>query len=138
MARQARERALVAAKRMGTVFLDGEIERRGNEFRVLVVLRKAADGAEVERGEGAARALYQAVRAAMNPIERSEAIPAAKDETFLEQWIGARGGNAAQALTDFSFAFFSEDPSARDAECTSCLVAPTSWTTWQRRLAPAA
>ena len=128
----------MAAKRMGTVFLDGEIERRGNEFRVLVVLRKAADGAEVERGEGAARALYQAVRAAMNPIERSEAIPAAKDETFLEQWIGARGGNAAQALTDFSPPSFPKIRARAMPSARACLVAPTSWTTWQRRLAPAA
>ncbi|HZJ66461.1 MAG TPA: bifunctional serine/threonine protein kinase/MFS transporter [Kofleriaceae bacterium] len=79
--RDVRERSLVAARR-GDAHLDGRVLRLGsgafNEgFRVELVLR-SPDTAEIGRGAGTGTALYEAVRAAMDGLASTDAVPRAQ------------------------------------------------------------
>jgi predicted Ser/Thr protein kinase len=103
----ARSRALAAAHARGAVYLDGSVERRAEGFRVRLVLKDAADH-ELGHGEGAGVALHQAIRTAMDPLVRPDAIPqAAAVDSEVATWSGVREAGLLVALTDWEFSSFS-------------------------------
>jgi serine/threonine-protein kinase len=121
-ANEARERAVSAAKGRGAAWLDGDVARDGDGFRVALVLRASGDGRELARGEGRDAVLVRAVRGAMDPIERAGGIPAAPDgDPFLVEWYGARTGAAAEALVD-GFIVYVTDQTKLAEECASLLA----------------
>jgi serine/threonine protein kinase len=113
---EARARSLAAARRRAAAFVDGSVVRDSAGFRVELVLRRA-DGAEMARATGAARALYQAVRAAMDPLVRPELIPrAAALDPVVAAWSQARDPEGALALVDLTLAMSHNAGSLAD-EC---------------------
>ena len=66
------------------------------EFRVSLVLRRP-DGAELGRGAGSGRGLYEAVRAAMTPLVAAGALPRRRRSTRLPPSGRARAASTARS-----------------------------------------
>ena len=99
-----RERAIAAARDRASAFTDGKVIRETSGFRVELRLR-APGGEQIARGEGAGRALYEAVRAAMAPLVESGALPTAAGlDRGVSDLTRAPDVAAALALHDLSFA----------------------------------
>jgi serine/threonine protein kinase len=101
---RARERSLAEARRRGAPYLDGAVAKDGTGFTVTLSLHRP-DGEEVAMALGRGRALYQAVRAAMEPLVTPERIPKASAlDPDIGDWTRAHDVDAALALLDVSLA----------------------------------
>jgi len=97
----AREKSLGAAKKRAAVWLDGRVESRQNDFEVKLRV-VAADGRELGKSSGSGRALYQAVRAALEGLVKVGAIPFKKDQDArAARWGGIRDTDVALANRGF-------------------------------------
>jgi predicted Ser/Thr protein kinase len=113
----ARDRALAAAKARAAAYVDGRVTREGEEFRVALSLR-STDARELATGEGRGRILVFAVRAAMDALEASGAIPRAPDgDPFLHDWLRVRTADGAVALTEAAVTLCTEDVTGAGEEC---------------------
>ena len=72
---EARADTLTAAADMADAWVDGKVRRRGNAFQVSLRLVDASTRQELRGGRGAARALYAAVREAMEALVGEDGIP---------------------------------------------------------------
>jgi tetratricopeptide (TPR) repeat protein len=100
----ARDKTLAAARGRGAAYLDGAVARRPDGFEVRLVLRSPGDR-EMGLGEGHGVALDQAIRAAMAPLVRADAIPhATAVDPEVAVWSGVRDVGLLVALTDWDFA----------------------------------
>ncbi|XXY03593.1 serine/threonine-protein kinase [Sorangium sp. So ce185] len=101
---EARERSLKAAQRRSAAYIDGEIVKETAGFRVSLALRRA-DGAELGRGAGGGRGLYQAVREAMDAIVGPDLLPKASElAPAVREWSRAPDVDSALALLDLTLA----------------------------------
>ena len=97
----ARERAVTAAKTRAQAWIDGEISHDQDGFNVTLVLR--AGDRELSRGTSRAVTFVDAMRSAMQPLERM--VPAAPDnDPWLRTWYGATTSEAATAIADWGIA----------------------------------
>ncbi|WP_437595725.1 protein kinase [Sorangium sp. So ce590] len=100
----ARARAVEEAHRRAAAYVDGEVVREGSGFRITVTLR-GPDGAEIDRSVGAGRALYEAVRDAMNPLAERGALPVAPSlDPTMAEFSRARDIGGALVLFDLAAA----------------------------------
>src|SRR5262249_32153823 len=89
--------------KLAKAYLDGEVTKGPSGFSVNLAL-STPDGAELGRGHGESRALYDAVRSAMTPLVAAGAIPrSALDPTFAA-WSETNDVDAALGLLDLTFA----------------------------------
>ncbi|WP_437289140.1 protein kinase domain-containing protein [Sorangium sp. So ce406] len=100
----ARAKAIAEAHRRAAAYVDGAVAREGSGFRITVTLRRP-DGAEIDSAAGAGRALYEAVRDAMDPLAERGSLAAAPslDATMADLWR-ARDVGGALALFDLTAA----------------------------------
>jgi len=85
-AADARTRSLEAARAQAAAYFDGRVTKEPAGFRTTLALRRA-DGTEIAHAEGRGRALYEAVRQAMEPLVGPERIPKAKELTpTVAEW----------------------------------------------------
>jgi tRNA A-37 threonylcarbamoyl transferase component Bud32 len=114
----ARDRAIDAARAKSAAWVDGEVTKEVRGVGVTLVVRSSTDGHELAHGEGHARALLEAVRAAMEPIERGRAIPSAPDgDPFLLEWYRVRTADAAVAAVDLATSERTEDFPLERLDC---------------------
>ncbi|WP_437662543.1 serine/threonine-protein kinase [Sorangium sp. So ce1182] len=100
----ARAKAIEEAHRRAAAYVDGDVVREGSAFRMTVALRRP-DGAEIDRAVGAGRALYEAVRDAMNPLAERGALPAAPSlDPAMADFSRARDVGGALVLFDLAAA----------------------------------
>ncbi|APR86550.1 Putative serine/threonine-protein kinase pknH [Minicystis rosea] len=112
----ARRRSIEAARRRAAAYFDGSVVRNPSGFRVELILRRA-DGTEMGRATGASRALYQAVRSAMDPLVSPSLVPrSAALDPVIAEWSGARDGDGALALVDLTLAL-AHNAGTLDDEC---------------------
>ncbi|WP_394848903.1 serine/threonine protein kinase [Pendulispora brunnea] len=121
----ARTRSLEAARRVAAAYIDGQVMKEpgspftssgGGGFRTTLILRRP-DGTELTRAEGRGRALYEAVRQAMDPLVAQGHLPKAPalDPTMAE-WSRATDIDGALALRDATFAMWHNGGTVAD-EC---------------------
>jgi serine/threonine protein kinase len=100
----ARGRSIEAARRRAAAYVDGRITREAGGFRLAITLRRA-DGTEMGQATGQSRALYDAVRGAMDPLVSPAIVPkAAVLDREVALWSGAYDVDGALALTDLTLA----------------------------------
>ncbi|WP_437896383.1 serine/threonine-protein kinase [Sorangium sp. So ce124] len=100
----ARAKAVEEARRRAAAYVDGEVVSEGSGFRITVTLRRP-DEAEIDRAAGAGRALYEAVRDAMNPLAERGSLPAAPSlDATMADFSRARDVGGALALLDLAAA----------------------------------
>ena len=101
---QAVDASLKAARQRSQAYLDGEVTWTAAGFKVRLAFR-AADGSELDRAEGQGAGLYEAVRAAMNPLVDDGWIPrAGKLDPGAAAWLLTERVDDALALIDLTFA----------------------------------
>jgi eukaryotic-like serine/threonine-protein kinase len=104
-ARDARDRALAAARQRAQAYLDGEVAVSSAGFAVSLALRRP-DGSELAHATGRGRGLAEAVRAAMTPLVRADLLPlAAALDPEVAAWARTADPVAALAVVDLTFAF---------------------------------
>lgn len=128
----ARDRTLTAARARGTAYLDGRVSRSTAGYRVELVLH-GRGGAAVARAAGERAALYEAVRAAMEPLVRSSMIPRRALDPVVADYTRARDTGALVALVDVTMAL-ANNAGALDRECERALTAigPSDLASWLR------
>jgi hypothetical protein len=101
--RGARERSLDAARRHADAYIDGKVTRDAAGFGVELVLHGGE--AELARARGRGRALFEAVREAMQPLIDQDLLPGAGElDPAVREFSRARDPAAALALLDLSMA----------------------------------
>ena len=96
-----RARATAAAKTRALRYLDGEVAREQDGFRVTLVVR-SPDDRELGRAKGRGAELFQAVREAMQPLLRPDVLPrAASMDPALAAWTGVSDVEVAMAVEDW-------------------------------------
>ena len=101
---EARARSIEAARRRAAAYVDGQVARDGSGFRVAVAVCRP-DGAVIDRAEGRGRALYEAVRAAMEGLVQRGALPEAPAlDPTVAAFSRAHEVGGALALLDLSLA----------------------------------
>jgi serine/threonine protein kinase len=99
----ARLRTLEAARRSASAYIDGKVTRDGEGFGVAIVLRSGER--ELARTQGHGRALFEAVREAMQPLIDDGLLPTASTlDPAVADFSQARDPAAALALLDLSMA----------------------------------
>lgn len=112
----ARQAAVEVAKKRGSRWLDGTIEKVSHGFAVRLVMR-LPDGTELRRGEGRGVELFEAVAEATKPLLQAEGPPTPAELASLEQWLDVKSVDAALALVDVRTAILIEDPVSLKAAC---------------------
>jgi tRNA A-37 threonylcarbamoyl transferase component Bud32 len=111
----ARDRSLAAAKARSAAYIDGHVTKLATGFRVLLSIHRA-EGPELGRGAGEGRALYEAVREAMRPLQSAGWLPKATAlEPSTAQWLRVRDVDAALAMLDMKIALAQNAGSLPDA-----------------------
>jgi len=120
----ARARSIEAARRRAAAYVDGKVTKEPTGFQTTLVLRRQ-DGTELGRADGQGRALYEAVRQAMESLVSAGTLPKARelDATFAEWWR-AKKVDTALALLDVTLAIHQNAGSLPD-ECAR-LATPSS------------
>ena len=99
----ARARSLDAARRHADAHVDGKVTRDAAGFSVVITLRSGE--AELARARGRGRALFEAVRDAMQPLLDQDQLPwASALDPAVSEFSRAGDPAAALALLDLSLA----------------------------------
>ncbi len=113
---ESRERTLTSARARSAIFADGKVVRSHQGFRVDITLRYP-HGGEFRRASGSGRALYEAVRAAMNLLVESGGLPMASSlDPRVADFLGAKNIPAALLLHDLTFAL-AQNAGSVQTEC---------------------
>ncbi|WP_394848902.1 serine/threonine protein kinase [Pendulispora brunnea] len=117
----ARERSLEAARHRA---VDGAVTKEPAGFHITLVLRRP-DGSELGHSDGKGRALYEAVRQAMEPLVSPGLLPKARElDTSFVEWSRAKDVDSALGLLDVTMAIHQNAGSLSD-ECAK-LAIPSS------------
>jgi hypothetical protein len=113
-AADARDRAITAAKERARLWLDGRVEKTADGFHVALVARDD-DGDDEARGEGSGHHVYIAVREAMAPLVKADAIERADAiDHEVAEWTGVKDVDLALAWDDWHDSLASSPVSTRE------------------------
>ncbi|WP_394821023.1 protein kinase domain-containing protein [Pendulispora albinea] len=114
----ARAKSLDAAKRRAAAYVDGHVTKERDGFKTTLALRRA-NGEEIGHADGQGRALYEAVRQAMDRLVSPDRLPKSKAlDPTLAEWSRARSVDGALALLDVTMSMWHNAGSVAD-ECAS-------------------
>ena len=112
----ARDRTLAAARHRTNAYLDGDVRWSADGPAVTLALHRT-DGTELARSTGMGRALYEAVRGALDGLIAADQLPrAAALEPAIAAWARTSDVDAALAALDLAFAF-AHNAGQLPAEC---------------------
>ncbi|HEX8791479.1 MAG TPA: protein kinase, partial [Polyangiaceae bacterium] len=98
----ARDRAVAAAKKRATMWLDGTVEKTAGGFKVALTLRSHDDDDDLESAEGTGHHVYLAVRDAMHHLVQEEALSRATHvDEDIAKWTGIKDVDLALAWDDW-------------------------------------
>jgi hypothetical protein len=125
----ARPRSLAAARARGLAVLDGSIRRSSEGFAVDLVVRDRT-GRELGRGSGRDRALFSAVRHAMEPLITRRVLAMRPPEPAIAEFTRAPTADAGLAYLDLTMAF-AHNTAGLATECERGTV-PADLASWFR------
>jgi hypothetical protein len=112
----ARDRTLAAARHGADAYLDGVVRWSADGPAVTLALHRA-DGTELATATGEGRALYEAVRGAMDGLVAADQLPrAAALDPAIAAWARTSDVDAALGALDLAFAF-AHNAGQLPAEC---------------------
>jgi serine/threonine protein kinase len=113
-----RERAIAAANRRGTRWLDATLDKQASSFGVRAVLR-SPEGRELARGEGRGVEMFEAVREALKPIIQANGPPSAAQAAVMRDWLDVASPEEALDLLDVRTSILIEDPVSLRESCAT-------------------